>query len=103
MLGEVVVHAADIRLPLGLRHGYPAATLTRVAEYYQGTDLPVLTRKRSAGLRLAATDGPFAAGSGPLVSGTTLALIMTMAGRRACGDELQGDGAATLRERSETQ
>jgi hypothetical protein len=27
------------------------------------------------GLRLEATDGPFAAGTGPVVSGTTIALI----------------------------
>ena len=102
MLGETIVHAQDIRLPLGIRHGYPIETLTRLAEYYHGSDLPVLTKTRARGLRLDATDGPFNAGSGPLVSGTTLALIMAMAGRRAYGDELQGDGSATLRGRSQT-
>jgi uncharacterized protein (TIGR03083 family) len=102
MLGESIVHAEDIRLPLGIRHGYPIETLTRAAGYYQGSDLPVLTKSRIRGLRLAATDGPFGTGSGPLVSGTTLALIMAMAGRRAYCDELQGDGSAILRERCET-
>jgi uncharacterized protein (TIGR03083 family) len=102
MLGETVVHAQDIRLPLGIRHDYPIETLTRLAGYYQGSDLPVLTRTRIRGLRVVATDGPFDTGSGPLVSGTTLALIMAMAGRRAYCDELQGDGAATLRERNQT-
>src|ERR1700722_11720351 len=102
MLGEAIVHAQDIRLPLGIRHDYPIETLTRLAEYYQGSDLPVLTETRSRGLRLDATDGPFDTGSGPLVSGTTLALIMAMAGRRTYCDELQGDGSATLRERRPT-
>jgi uncharacterized protein (TIGR03083 family) len=102
MLGETIVHAQDIRLPLGIRHDHPIETLTRLAEYYQGSDLPVLTKTRARGLRLVATDGPFSAGSGPLVSGTTLALIMAMAGRGAYCDELQGDGAAILRERSQT-
>ena len=102
MLGETIVHGQDIRLPLGIRHDYPIETLTRLAEYYQGSDLPVLTKTRSRGLRLDAADGPFDTGSGPLVSGTTLALIMAMAGRRAYCDELQGDGSATLRERSQT-
>jgi uncharacterized protein (TIGR03083 family) len=102
MLGETIVHAQDIRLPLGIRHDYPIETLTRLAEYYQGSDLPVLTKTRARGLRLVATDGAFSAGSGPLVSGTALALIMAMAGRGAYCDELQGDGAATLRERSQT-
>ena len=103
MLGETIVHAQDIRLPLGIRHEYPMGTLTRLAAYYQGSDLPVLTRTRIKGLRLVATDGPFTTGSGPLASGATLALIMAMAGRGAYCDELQGDGAATLRQRSQTQ
>jgi uncharacterized protein (TIGR03083 family) len=102
MLGETIVHAQDIRLPLGIGHDYPIETLTRLAEYYQGSDLPVLTKTRSRGLRLVATDGPFNTGPGPLASGTTLALIMAMAGRWAYCDELQGDGVATLRERSQT-
>ena len=102
MLGETIVHAQDIRLPLGIRHDYPIETLTRVAEYYQGSDLPVLTKTRIKGLRLAATDGPFNTGSGPLVSGTTLALTMAMAGRGSYCDELRGDGCATLRKRSQT-
>ncbi len=99
MLGESIVHAEDIRLPLGIRHDYPIETLTLVAEYYQGSDLPVLTKRRISGLRLVATDGPFTAGSGPLVSGTTLALTMAMTGRTVYCDVLQGDGAATLRDR----
>jgi len=57
--------------------------------------------RRIRGLRLVATDGPFNTGSGPLVSGTTLALTMSMTGRRAYCDALQGDGAATLLERCE--
>jgi hypothetical protein len=59
----------------------------------------VPSRKRTAGLRLQATDGPFAAGSGPLVSGRTVALIMAMAGRASYCDELDGDGVAVLRSR----
>jgi uncharacterized protein (TIGR03083 family) len=99
MLGEAIVHAQDIRRPLGIRRDYPVSTLTEVAEYYQGSDLPVLTKSRVGGLRIAASDGPIAAGSGPLVSGTTLALVMAMAGRVAYCDELEGDGLPILRNR----
>jgi uncharacterized protein (TIGR03083 family) len=99
MLGEAIVHAEDIRGPLGIRRTYPVATLTRTAEYYLSSDLPVSTRSRATGLRLAATDGPFDAGSGPLVSGPILALVMAMAGRAAYCDELNGDGVASLRSR----
>lgn len=99
MLGEAVVHGEDIRRPLGLRRGRPAETLAVLAEYYRGSDLVVVAKRRVADLRLAATDGPFAAGEGPLVSGPTLALIMAMTGRGACCDDLSGDGVPILRER----
>jgi uncharacterized protein (TIGR03083 family) len=102
MLGESIVHGEDIRRPLGIRRDYPIATVTLVAEYYQGSDLVVLAKGRIGGLRLVASDGPFATGSGPLVSGTTLALTMAMTGRTAYCDELDGDGAAILRERCGT-
>ncbi|MCU1646906.1 MAG: actinobacterial protein [Nocardia sp.] len=96
MLGEVIVHGEDIRRPLAIRRDYPIETLTQVAEYYQGSNLPVLTKGRIGGLRLVATDGPFTTGSGLPVSGTTVALIMAMAGRTAYCDELDGDGVTHL-------
>jgi uncharacterized protein (TIGR03083 family) len=99
MLGESIVHGADIRRPLGIRRDHPIETVTRVAEYYRGSDLVVLAKGRIGGLRLVATDGPFTAGSGPLVYGTTLGLIMAMTGRVTYCDEFHGDGVATLRER----
>ena len=98
MLGETIVHGEDIRRPLGIERDYPVTTLTTVADYYQGSDLPVLGKRRIHGLQLTATDGPFTTGVGPQVSGTTLALVMAMAGRALYFDELEGDGVAILRE-----
>ena len=102
MLGETIVHAEDIRRPLGIHRDYPITTLTRLATYYQGSDLVVPAKGRIGDLRLQATDGPFATGSGPSVSGSTLALIMAMAGRVTYCDKLDGAGAATLRARCTT-
>lgn len=99
MLGESIVHGEDIRRPLGIHRNYPIQTVTRVAQFYRGSDMVVLAKGRINGLRLVATDGPFTAGSGQLVSGTTLALIMAMTGRGAFCDELEGDGVQTLRGR----
>src|ERR1700735_3687740 len=79
MLGETIVHAEDIRRPLGIHRDSPFTTLTRRANYYQGSDLVAPAKGRIGGLRLQATDGPFATGSGPSVSGSTVALIMAMA------------------------
>ena len=99
VLGEAIVHAEDIRRPLGIHRDYPITTLTQLANYYQGSDLVVPAKKRIVGLRLQASDGPFATGSGHLVSGSTLALIMAMTGRVTYCDELDGDGTASLRAR----
>ncbi|MBU6530395.1 maleylpyruvate isomerase family mycothiol-dependent enzyme [Streptomyces mayonensis] len=99
MLGETIVHGEDVRRPLGIRRDHPAGVVTAVAEYYRGSDLVVVARKRVAGLRLAADDGPFAAGSGPLVSGPTLSLVMAMTGRAAHCDDLEGEGVEILRGR----
>lgn len=99
MLGETVVHSEDIRRPLGIEWDYPVTTLTRLAEYYQGSDPVVPAQDRIKGLRLVATDGPFTTGSGLLVTGTTLELIMVMVGRVAYFDDLEGDGLTALRDR----
>ena len=69
----------------------------------QRRDFTVAAHSAIEGLRVEATDGPYAAGQGPLVSGTTVALTMAMAGRGAYCDDLAGPGAATLRARCSTE
>ncbi|GIF63544.1 hypothetical protein Ais01nite_15790 [Asanoa ishikariensis] len=98
-LGEVVVHGEDIRRPLGLSYTPPVATVTEVARFFASRDFTVSGKTMAKGLRLEATDGPFATGTGQVVSGTTLALTMAMAGRAVYADELTGPGAPILRER----
>lgn len=98
-LGEVVVHAQDIRQPLGLPHVPSIEALTPVAEFFARRDFAVPSRSNAAGLELKADDGPFAAGTGSLVTGPTLALVMAMAGRGAYLEQLQGPGVETLRQR----
>jgi uncharacterized protein (TIGR03083 family) len=96
-LGEVVVHSEDLRRPLGISRTVPIETLTIVADFYARRNLAVPSHTRAAGLRIEATDGPFAAGAGPLARGRTLALVMAMAGRALFCDELTGPGVETLR------
>ncbi|MFL4472649.1 maleylpyruvate isomerase family mycothiol-dependent enzyme [Paeniglutamicibacter sp. MACA_103] len=97
-LGEVIVHGEDIRRPLGIGRTVPVEAVTAVADFYARRDFTVDSRKTIAGLRLEASDGPFATGR-PLVHGTTLALTMAMAGRESHCDELAGDGLEILRAR----
>ena len=98
-LGEVVVHGQDVLRPLGIQRTPPVDAVTEVARLFALRNFTVPGRTASAGLRLEATDGPFASGEGPLVSGTTLALTMALAGRAAFCDDLTGPGVPLLRDR----
>jgi uncharacterized protein (TIGR03083 family) len=98
-LGEVVVHAQDIRQPLGLSRTPEVDALTPVADFFARRDFAVASRTTVAGLQLRADDGPFATGTGPLVTGSTLALVMSMAARAPYIDQLDGPGVPTLRAR----
>ncbi|MGB9227585.1 maleylpyruvate isomerase family mycothiol-dependent enzyme [Mycobacterium sp.] len=98
-LGEVIVHAQDIRRPLGLPRTPSVDVVTPVARFCARRDFAVPSHSAIKGLRLEATDGSFATGTGPLVTGTTLALTMAMAGRGAYCDDLAGPGVPELRAR----
>ena len=98
-LGEVVVHAQDIALPLGLTLAPSRDALDAVAGFFARKDFAVNSRTLIQGLHLEATDGDFRTGDGPGVRGTTLPLVLAMAGRPAALDQLSGDGVAVLRER----
>jgi uncharacterized protein (TIGR03083 family) len=98
-LGEVVVHAQDIRQPLGLPRTPAVDALTPVADFFARRNFTVSSRTTAAGLQLRADDGPFATGTGPLVTGSTLALVMSMAARASYVDQLDGPGVPTLRAR----
>jgi uncharacterized protein (TIGR03083 family) len=101
-LGETLVHAEDIRRPLGLTHSYPTDAVTRVIDFYAGSNLLIGGKRRVAGLTLRATDATWSRGSGPVVEGPAMALLMATAGRRAALDDLAGPGLETLRNRMTT-
>ena len=98
-LGEVVVHGSDVREPLGIRTAPDPDAVLVVAEGYVRKDFAVASRSTARGLRLVATDSSFRAGDGPTVEGTTLDLVLAMAGRPTAASRLRGDGASVLVER----
>ena len=98
-LGEALVHAEDIRRPLGIAHEYPVASVTAVTDFYAGSNVLIGGRNRVAGLTLRATDTDWSHGSGPVVSGPARALMLATTGRKAALDELSGPGLETLRAR----
>jgi uncharacterized protein (TIGR03083 family) len=99
MLGEAVIHSADIRRPLGMSREYPVEALTRVADFFKGSNLLIGAKRRITGLALRATDTGWATGTGPEVTGPHLSLVLAMTGRSAALTDLSGEGLATLRSR----
>lgn len=99
-LGEIVVHGQDVRRPLGLARTPSVEAATEVARFFAARNFTVASRTAIRELRVEATDGAFATGDGPLVRGTTVGLVMTMAGRAAYLDDLTGPGVETLRSRT---
>jgi len=98
-LGEVVIHGADIRRPLGIPHSYPTDTVRQVIDFYQGSNLLSGAKKRVAGLALHATDDDWQHGQGELVEGPLLSLLLAMTGRGAACQDLSGPGVPSLRGR----
>jgi uncharacterized protein (TIGR03083 family) len=99
-LGETIVHSEDIRRPLGISHTYPMAAVTRLASFYSGSDPLIGSKTRIAGMTLRASDADWTVGSGPLVEGPALSLLLAMTGRKAALAELTGPGVATLSTRT---
>lgn len=95
LLTDVVVHAQDIRRPLGKRRVIPEAHARAVAKALRRNVFLGVPR-RIRGLRLRATDLDWTHGDGPEVAGPIEALIVAMAGRAAALDDLTGEGKATL-------
>ena len=98
-LGEALVHAEDIRRPLGIAHDYPLASVTQVTDFYASSNVLIGGKSRVAGVTLQATDTDWSRGSGPVVSGPARALMLATTGRKAALDELSGPGVEVLRSR----
>lgn len=98
-LGEAIVHAEDIRRPLGIAHTYDPGAVRQVADFYAGSNLIIGAKSRIAGLRLVATDQDWTHGEGAEVAGPALSLLLAMSGRAVACDELTGPGVETLRSR----
>ena len=98
-LGETVIHAEDVRRPLGIRHEYPADAVRELLDFFKGSNAVIGTRKRIEGLTLVATDMDWSHGTGPRVEGPALELLLAGTGRGVACAGLTGDGVETLRSR----
>ena len=94
-LTDALIHQQDIRRPLGLSRRVPlervlvALPTALFAPVVQGI-------RRVWDVRLVATDALWSFGRGPQVRGPAEALLMTVAGRSAALDELEGPGLTRI-------
>jgi uncharacterized protein (TIGR03083 family) len=96
MLEDIVIHQMDIRRPLKQHRDIPNGRMIPVAgDLWTNRFFP--GPKLFQGIRAIATDADWSAGDGLDVTGPIEALVLTLAGRFAAVDQLQGDGTATLR------
>ena len=98
-LGEALVHAEDIRRPLGIRRSYPVDAVTRVTDFYAGSNVLIGGKRRVTGVTLRATDADWSHGTGPLVEGPAAALMLATTGRKDALADLHGPGVEILRSR----
>jgi uncharacterized protein (TIGR03083 family) len=99
-LGEAFAHGEDIRRPLGLEHSYPLPYVTRVISLYANSNAIIGGKRRVSGLTLRATDTDFSLGTGPVVEGPAVDLMLAASGRKRALANLTGAGVETLAARS---
>jgi uncharacterized protein (TIGR03083 family) len=98
-LGEAFAHGEDIRRPLGIQHDYPLPQVARALEFYARSNAVIGGKTRVAGLTLRATDTNASVGSGPLVEGPVVSLMLAATGRKSALKDLSGPGVEELRTR----
>ncbi|MGX1808486.1 maleylpyruvate isomerase family mycothiol-dependent enzyme [Nocardia sp. NPDC055321] len=79
-LMDLVVHAQDIAIPLGIEHPVPEFAGRLALEHVWGMR-DFRAERRFAGRRLIATDLDWAAGSGAETKGSAIELLMLVTGR----------------------
>jgi uncharacterized protein (TIGR03083 family) len=98
-LGEAFVHGEDIRRPLGIAHDYPTQYVCRTIAFYARSNAIIGGKTRVAGVTLKASDADFSVGTGPVVEGPAISLLLAASGRKSAHAELGGPGLHVLRDR----
>ena len=97
VLFDVMVHAQDIAIPLGLDLPMPPPAGAAAATRVWTMGWPFWAKRRLRGVRLTATDVDWSAGSGADVRGPIRAILLLLTGRTAAATAmLTGAGADRL-------
>ena len=97
-LTDVLVHGADMRIPLDLGHRPDPQHVARVLDFLTGpTQFGFFPRRRLRGIALHDDDTGRSWGEGASIRGPGVALMLAVCGRTVAFDGLTGPGVAVLR------
>lgn len=96
-LTDVLVHGADMRIPLGLPHQPDPEHVARVLDFLTSrTQFGFFPRNRLRGIALHDEDTGRTWGEGRAVSGPGVAIMLAVCGRTVAFDGLSGPGLLAL-------
>ena len=96
-LTDVLVHREDIAVPLGLPQDRPPESWRHALDFLTSAKArPVFTPRRLPDVRLVASDVDWSVGSGDEAVAPAAVLGVTLTGRTALLDRLDGPGAPAL-------
>lgn len=99
-LTDVLVHSADIRIPLGLAYRPDPGHVARTLDFLTGpTQLGFFPRRRLRGLALHDLDTGRCWGDGEVIRGPGAAVLLAVCGRTVRIDDLTGPGVPVLQSR----
>lgn len=88
-LTDVLVHAQDICIPLGIHRPMPVDAAAAAADRVWTAGFPFHAQKRFTGTRLVATDTDFAVGAGRELAAPIATLLMWLTGRQVDGTSVR--------------
>lgn len=100
-LTDLLIHGQDLRRPLGIGYTPPANAVRAALDFLTTAKAERAFRAKGIldGVSYEATDLSFAFGSGPVVRGRGIDLLLVMSGREGALDHVEGDGVDVLRAR----
>ncbi|MEV0671375.1 maleylpyruvate isomerase family mycothiol-dependent enzyme [Mycobacterium sp. NPDC050441] len=99
-LTDVLVHGADMRIPLGIPHQPDPQHVARVLDFLTSpTQFGFFPRRRLRGIELHDDDTGRTWGEGEAVAGPGVAVMLAVCGRTVAFDRLSGPGLSVLQSR----
>lgn len=95
-LADLVLHGADIRMPLGIAFEPDVGDAVRTLGFLAAAPYGFLPKRRLAGLRLAPTDADERWGAGAELTGRAADIALALVGRPPGLDRLGGSGRDVL-------